>query len=119
MNPANQAPAITSGRTGVHSGHRRELHGNDDGDADAFSITQTGTLPSGVTFTSNSNGTATLSGTPGAGTNGSYPLTITASNGVGTNATQSFTLTVNPGARHSERRRHQDIRGGDAQGASW
>jgi hypothetical protein len=59
------------------------------------SITETGALPSGVTFTSNSSGTATLSGTPAVGTGGSYPLTITASNGVGTNATQSFTLTVN------------------------
>src|SRR5579862_1328146 len=59
------------------------------------SITETGTLPSGVTFVNNGNGTATLSGTPASGTAGSYPLTITASNGVGTNATQSFTLTVN------------------------
>ncbi|HTW22945.1 MAG TPA: LamG-like jellyroll fold domain-containing protein, partial [Candidatus Baltobacteraceae bacterium] len=59
------------------------------------SITETGTLPSGVTFANNGNGTATLAGTPASGTAGSYPLTITASNGVGTAATQSFTLTVN------------------------
>ena len=39
------------------------------------------TLPSGVTFTDNGNGTATLSGTPAAGTAGTYPFTITASNG--------------------------------------
>ena len=64
------------------------------------SLTESGTLPSGVTFKDNGNGTATLSGTPAAGTAGSYPITITASNGVGTAATQSFTLTnviVNPG----------------------
>ena len=36
-----------------------------------------------------------LSGTPAAGTGGSYPITITASNGMSPNATQSFTLTVN------------------------
>jgi hypothetical protein len=59
------------------------------------SISATGTLPSGVTFVDNGDGTATLSGTPAAGTGGTYPLTITASNGVGSNATQSFTLTVN------------------------
>jgi uncharacterized repeat protein (TIGR03803 family) len=39
-----------------------------------------------------------LSGTPAAGTGGTYPITITASNGVGTDATQSFTLTVDPPA---------------------
>ena len=57
-------------------------------------LTETGTLPSGVTFSS-SNGTGTLSGTPAAGSAGSYPLTFAASNGVGTAASQSFTLTVN------------------------
>ncbi len=61
----------------------------------APSLTETGALPSGVTFTDNGNGTARLVGTPAAGTSGSYPITITASNGVGTNATQTFTLTVN------------------------
>ena len=49
-----------------------------------------------MTFTDNGNGTATLAGTPAAGTSGSYPITITAANGVSPNATQSFTLTVNP-----------------------
>jgi len=61
-------------------------------------LTETGALPSDVTFTDNGNGTATLAGTPAPGTNGSYPITITAANGVGTNATQTFTLTVNPAA---------------------
>jgi large repetitive protein len=56
---------------------------------------KTGTLPGGVTFTDNLNGTATLAGTPAGGSVGSYPLTITAHNGVGTDGTQSFTLTVN------------------------
>ena len=51
-----------------------------------------------MTFVDNGNGTATLSGTPAAGTAGTYPLTITASNGVGSPANQSFTLTVNPAA---------------------
>ncbi|HEY0658543.1 MAG TPA: cohesin domain-containing protein, partial [Pyrinomonadaceae bacterium] len=44
------------------------------------------------------NGTATIAGTPGAGTAGSYPITITASNGTAPDATQNFTLTVSPGA---------------------
>lgn len=55
---------------------------------------QTGTLPSGISFTDNGNGTGSLSGTPAAGTGGSYPLTIGASNGAPPNASQSFTLVV-------------------------
>ncbi len=57
-------------------------------------ITRTGALPSGVTFTDNGDGTATMAGTPAAGSAGPYPLTFTADNG-GVVATQSFTLTVN------------------------
>ena len=52
-------------------------------------------MPSGVTFVDNGNGTATLGGTPAAGTGGTYTLTFTAANGVAPDATQSFTLTVN------------------------
>jgi hypothetical protein len=58
------------------------------------SVTETGPLPSGVTFTDNGDGTATLAGTPAAATNGIYPFTIDASNGVVPDATQDFTLTV-------------------------
>jgi|HubBroStandDraft_1064217.scaffolds.fasta_scaffold00113_18 predicted outer membrane repeat protein len=55
-------------------------------------LSETGALPSGVTFADNGNGTATLSGT--ATVAGTFPLIITAANGAGTNATQNFTLTV-------------------------
>ena len=58
------------------------------------SFTQTGALPSGVSFASNGNGTATLSGTPASGTGGTYSLSITASNGTGNATTQTFLLTV-------------------------
>ncbi len=63
------------------------------------SLSETGSLPTGVVFTDNGDETATLSGTPVAGSDGTYTFTINATNGVGTDATQSFTLTVNP-ARH-------------------
>ena len=59
-----------------------------------MTLSETGALPSGVTFVDNGNGTATLAGNPT--TSGSYPFTITAANGVLPNATQNFTLTVNP-----------------------
>ena len=90
----DQAPAITSGNSTAFPVNA----------ADTFTVTttgfpnstlsETGALPSGVTFVNNGNGTATLAGTPAAGTGGTYPITITASNGVSPNATQSFTLTV-------------------------
>jgi hypothetical protein len=87
----DQAPAITSVASTTFT----------TGTADSFTVTatgypaptfsRTGTLPTGVTF---STATGVLSGTPAAGTAGTYTLTITASNGVGTNATQTFILTV-------------------------
>ena len=58
------------------------------------SFSLSGALPDGVTFTQGT-GSGMLSGTPAAGTAGSYPVTITATNSVGT-ATQNFTLTVIP-----------------------
>ena len=58
-------------------------------------LSETGALPSGVTFTDNGDGAATLAGTPAANTAGTYPFTITATNGVSPDATQTFTLTVN------------------------
>ncbi len=55
--------------------------------ASTFSVT--GTLPSGVTFA-----TPSLSGTPAAGSQGTYTVTVTANNGNAPNATQTFTIIV-------------------------
>jgi hypothetical protein len=61
----------------------------------ATTLTESGTLPSGVTFVDGGDGSATLSGTPAPGTGGTYPITITADNGGRAPATtQAFTLTV-------------------------
>ncbi|GAB3122352.1 beta strand repeat-containing protein [Glaciibacter psychrotolerans] len=57
-------------------------------------LTEQGSLPSGVSFVDNGDGTASLTGTPAVGSGGSYPVTLTASNGSALNATQAFTLTV-------------------------
>jgi hypothetical protein len=57
-------------------------------------LSESGALPSGVTFVDNGDGTATLAGTPSAGSEGSYPFTITAANTMSPNATQNFTLIV-------------------------
>lgn len=57
-------------------------------------LSETGALPSGVTFADNGDGTATISGTPADGTAGPWPVTLTAANGIAPDATQAFTLTV-------------------------
>ena len=86
----DQAPAITSASSASAT------HGH----AFSFSFTSVGyPLPTvthsgtvrGLTYTRNTNGTATLSGAPS--TAGTYSLTITATNSVGS-ATQTFTLKV-------------------------
>jgi hypothetical protein len=60
-------------------------------------IIQAGTLPPGITFKNNGNGTATLQGTPPTGTNKTYALTFQAQNGTGT-VSQKFSLVVAPPA---------------------
>lgn len=62
-------------------------------------ISYTGTLPPGVSFIDNGNGTASISGTPNA--MGTFNLTITAQNGVEPNATQNFILRVVQGCPDS------------------
>ena len=56
----------------------------------APTFAETGALPSGLSF----NSAGLLSGTPAAGTGGTYPLTMTATNSAGSSPGQSFTLTV-------------------------
>ena len=57
-------------------------------------ISELGTLPAGVTFTDNHDGTATIAGT--ASGTGNYPIILTASNGIAPNATQFFTIQLCP-----------------------
>src|SRR5437870_4535143 len=88
----NQAPAITSANSTVFKVGTAGTFTVAASGFPASTFTQTGALPSGVTF----NGiTGVLSGTPAANTSGTYPITFTASNGIGSDATQNFTLTVN------------------------
>jgi streptogramin lyase len=61
--------------------------------APVASLTESGSLPAGLTFTDNGDGTASIQGVIPAGSAGSYPITITADNGYGTTS-QDFTLTV-------------------------
>ncbi|MHB1430861.1 MAG: putative Ig domain-containing protein [Streptosporangiaceae bacterium] len=54
-------------------------------------LTETGRLPAGVTMSA----AGVFSGTPAAGTAGSYPITVTASNGFGPASTAALTIVVN------------------------
>jgi hypothetical protein len=60
----------------------------------APTMTESGAIPQGLSWTGNGDGTATLAGAPGVAQGGVYKLTFTAASTTGT-ATQSFTLTVN------------------------
>ncbi len=98
VSPATTAPVITSaGAATFAAGNAGKFTVTTSGfPAAALSATSSPALPSGVTFTDNGDGTATLAGPPPAGSQGTYLLTIKASNSAGT-ASQSFTLTVNSG----------------------
>ena len=88
----NQSPNITSANsttfaTGVQGSFTVTTTGYP-----TSGLTETGSLPAGVTFVDNHNGTGTLSGVPGSA--GTFNITFSASNGVGTGVVQAFTLTV-------------------------
>jgi hypothetical protein len=74
------------------------------GQANAFTITAAGTptpmlslvgtLPVGVNFQDNTDGTASLFGQPAGGTGGKYKVTVVASDGLGHSVRQTLTLNV-------------------------
>ena len=90
------APAITSSADPTFAAKTASTFTVTASGAPAPALSETGALPSGVTFTDNGNGTATLAGTPAEGTQGTYALVITATNTSGT-ATEDLSLLVNSG----------------------
>jgi hypothetical protein len=97
---SNQAPAFVSAdeATAVIGEPFSFLVEATDADGDDMTLSiSVGTLPAGLDFTDNGNGTATLQGTPGEA--GDYFLTFTAHDGLnGTD--QAFTLSVVFGFAH-------------------
>ncbi len=91
----NQAPAFISGNTAaLNVGSNGSFTVQASGfPAPTLSENPSDVLPTGVLFNA---ATGLLSGTPAAGTAGSYTLHFTAHNGAGSDATQTLTLTVNP-----------------------
>lgn len=62
----------------------------------AATVSESGALPGGLTFTAKGKGKAVIAGTPAKGSQGTYDITLNASNGIGAGASQSVTLTVDP-----------------------
>ncbi len=102
-NTATQAFTLTVTATGpsITSANSTSFS---EGSAGTFSVTatgdtpitftETGALPTGVTLGTD----GTLSGTPGSGAAGTYPITITATDANSNTATQAFTLTITAAA---------------------
>jgi uncharacterized repeat protein (TIGR03803 family) len=94
VGPIGDAPAVTSAASATFT----------IGQPGSFIITASGfptpnlglsgTLPAGLTFVDDGNGTATLSGTPALGTGGVFNVLIQAGNGVLHGDTQTFSLAV-------------------------
>jgi hypothetical protein len=93
---ASGAPAITSSADPTFTAKTASTFTVTATGGPTPALSETGALPSGVTFTDNGNGTATLAGTPAEGTQGTYPLVITATNTSGT-ATEELSLVINSG----------------------
>ncbi len=87
-------PSITSGSARTFTVGQGRLFTVTTAGFPVAALSESGTLPQGLSFVDNGNGTATLSGTPAAGTGGRYILTIGAANSAGAGPSQSFTLTV-------------------------
>lgn len=90
---SNVAPSFTSAKSvSVASGSSLDFMVTTTG-MPAASISVSGSLPSGITFKNNGNGTATLSGSAKVSSTETVDLKFTATNAAGS-TTQSFTLTI-------------------------
>jgi len=92
------APAFTSGNSATFTVGQGGSFTVTTVGSPTPTLTVSGVLPSGVTFTNNGNGTAGLHGIPAPGTSGTYYFTIRAHNGIGSDALQNFVLVVSPSA---------------------
>ena len=89
-----EAPSITSPSTATFVVGSAGSYSVTTTGYPAATVTETGTLPSGLSFTAKADGTATIAGTAASGTDGSYPVTIKATNASGSTATLNLTITV-------------------------
>ena len=93
-----EAPTITSPATATFTTTVPGTYNITTTGYPAPTLTETaGTLPAGLAFVDNGNGTGTISGTAAAGSQGTYPVTISATNpSDDSTATLALVITVDP-----------------------
>jgi hypothetical protein len=93
-----QAPALTSAGSAMFTAGASGSFAvtTTSGFPTSTTISESGTLPAGLTFTNNGNGTATISGTPAAGSGGVYAITLTATNGLSVNQLLAISVDQTP-----------------------
>ncbi len=87
------APAFTTGPTADFSVGTTSSFAVTASGAGAVKLSMTGSLPTGLTFATHGNGTATISGRPASGQGGSRTLKVTAADSYGTTV-ETLTLDV-------------------------
>jgi hypothetical protein len=88
-----QPPSFTSPQSAIFLTGQADSFEFNTNSYPVAALSISGTLPPGVTFVDNGNGTATLGGAPAA-TTGVYVVNVSANNGSSPVLTQAFTLTV-------------------------
>ncbi|HEX6994208.1 MAG TPA: FG-GAP-like repeat-containing protein [Gammaproteobacteria bacterium] len=94
--PGNSAPSFTSSpveSATQGSAYTYAIQAADPDAGDTLTISAP-TVPAWLTLSDNGDGTASLSGTPGAGDVGSHDVVLTVSDAAGAVAEQAFTITV-------------------------
>ena len=102
VGPNTGAPEIRSNNLAPFYTNRRSSYLISTVGATKAHLSEKGSLPKGVTFVDNGNGTATLAGTPSMvstfeflpETLPTFPITITAANGILPNATQVINIEI-------------------------
>jgi hypothetical protein len=89
-----QSPIFTSLNTATFSTAQAGSFTITTSAAPAVTLTESGALPTGITFHDNGDGTARLSGKPAAGSRGTYTFVVTASSRAFPSVFQLFILTI-------------------------
>jgi hypothetical protein len=91
----NQAPAITSANNATFTIGMPGSFTVTTAGYPVSSIVVNGSVPNGLNFVDNGDGTGTLAGTPKVFVGGPVSISFTASNGIGSGTTQAFTVILN------------------------
>jgi hypothetical protein len=90
----DQSPAITSAASAKATVGTKLTFTVTTSGYPAAALSESGSLPPGLKFKPTSSGTASITGTPAAGSAGTYDITVTASNGIGSEAVQTLAIKV-------------------------